>query len=75
MNQKESINEILLYSTHCPKCRILEAKLRQKGIRYTEINEMEKIVATGFRSVPLLSVNGTIMDFSSAIKWVNEYEN
>lgn len=66
---------IILYSTHCPKCIILERKLKEKGIGYTVETDMNAIEKTGFRTVPLLSVNGEIKEFSEAINWIREYED
>lgn len=65
------MEEIILYSTGCPKCHVLEAKLKQKGINYTEINDMDVMTEKGFMSVPVLEVNGTTMNFTQAIEWVN----
>ena len=58
--------EITLYSTGCPRCRVLEAKLKQKSVKYMEKN--------GISSVPCLGVNGEILDFGAAVKWVNGLE-
>ena len=33
--------DIKLYSTHCPKCIVLEKKLQQKNIPFEEINDVE----------------------------------
>ena len=61
-----------LYSTHCPKCQILEKKLSQKGIEYTEVNDMQSMLDMGLQSVPWLEVDGQILDFNQANKWINE---
>lgn len=66
------MGNIVLYSTGCPKCKILKKKLDDKGIKYEEVNEKEKIMAKGVLSVPWLEVNGDMMDFGKSIKWVNE---
>lgn len=62
----------ILYSTNCPKCQILEKKLAQKGIEYTEINDIQQMLDMGLKSVPWLEVNGQMMDFNQANKWINE---
>ena len=67
------MQDIVLYSTHCPKCRILETKLKQKGIKYTEENDVKKMLDMGLKSVPWLYVDGEMMDFGQANKWINEY--
>ena len=33
---------IKMYSTHCPKCKILETKLKQKNIEYEECTDISK---------------------------------
>ena len=66
------MGNIVLYSTGCPKCKILKKKLDDKGIKYEEVNEKEKIMAKGVLSVPWLEANGDMMDFGKSIKWVNE---
>ena len=37
---------ITLYTTHCPKCKVLEAKLTKKGIEYQEKTEKEYSLET-----------------------------
>ena len=63
---------ITLYSTNCPKCKVLEQKLTQKGVQFelcTDIDTMEK---KGFMMAPMLEIDGEIMDFGAAVKWINE---
>ncbi len=64
---------IKLYTTHCPKCKILEKKLKDKNINYEEINDTEIMLNKGFMTVPMLEVDGIIMDFTRANKWIREY--
>ena len=61
-----------LFSTGCPKCQILEKKLAQKGIEYVEINDVKQMLSKGLLSAPWLEVDGVMMDFSQANKWINE---
>lgn len=65
---------VKLYSTHCPKCIMLENKLKQKKIDYTLITDfdLDEIKAKGFSSMPLLEVGGEIMEFEKALPWVNK---
>ena len=32
--------ELILYTTHCPKCSVLEKKLAKKGLNYTEFTSI-----------------------------------
>ena len=63
--------KVILYSTHCPKCCVLEKKLRQKNIVYDEVNDIDIMRKKGFLSAPVLEVEGTSMDFKTANDWIN----
>ena len=65
---------IILYTTHCPKCRILEQKLKAKNIEYIEFTDVDKMIKMGFSVMPMLDVDGRIMDFATANKWINEFK-
>ena len=64
--------EVTLYTTHCPKCTVLEMKLSQKNIPYTQETSMEEMERLGILSVPMLKVNNKMLPFKRAIDWVNE---
>ena len=64
---------ITLYTTPtCPRCKILKTKLAQKGIQYEECMDEEKMQSMGILSVPVMSVDGQLLEFSEAVKYVNE---
>lgn len=65
---------VTFYSTHCPKCKVLEMKLKQKNINYTENDNVEEMLSLGIQSAPALSVDNKIYLFTDAIKWVNSQE-
>lgn len=64
---------VVLYSTGCPKCKILEAKLKTKNIEYSEITDSNTMLEMGLMSVPVLKVDGERMQFKQAVDWVNNY--
>lgn len=66
--------QIILYSTKCPKCSVLEKKLRQKNISYEEVNDVEIMKEKGYLTVPVLEVDGISMDFKQSVDWVNLLE-
>lgn len=66
--------EIVLYSTGCPKCRILETKLKQKNIKYDIVEDVDIIQKKGILSVPALEINGQLKNFSESFEWVNNIE-
>jgi deoxycytidylate deaminase len=63
---------ITLYSTHCPKCKILEKKLNDANIEYIVCDDREFMSQKGFDFMPVLEVDSQIMGFGEAVKWVNE---
>lgn len=63
---------VILYSTHCPKCNVLEKKLKASGIEYEEINDVNIMLEKGLKSAPNLEVDGQIMDFTQAANWIKE---
>lgn len=61
-----------LYSTKCPKCNILEKKLKEKNINYTEVNDIDAMLEMGLKEVPWLKVENKMLNFQEAVQWVNE---
>ena len=71
------MREIILYSTHCPKCQVLEKKLLVSGLTFKSVEDHDKIVEVakrgGFTMAPILEVSDVgLMGFADAVKWVNE---
>ena len=63
--------KVFLYSTHCPRCNVLEKKLQQKNISYEEINDVEIMEKKGYLSVPVLEVDDKSIKFKQAVDWIN----
>ena len=63
--------EVILYATHCPRCEVLEEKLKIKGTEYIEENSVEVMQEKGIMSVPVLEYNGELFDFGKAVKLIN----
>ena len=61
---------VTLYSTHCPKCKVLEMKLKQKNISYEEVTDIKVMEEKGFKSVPKLEIDGVVYDFKEATQWI-----
>lgn len=63
---------IKLFSTNCPKCKVLVMKLDKKNISYEVCTDMDEMMALGIKAAPMLQVDdNTLLDFNNAIKWVN----
>lgn len=65
------MDRIILYSTDCPKCKILKKKLDSAGINYEVEKDMTEVMSMGYTSAPLLKVNDNILEFSDAIKYIS----
>lgn len=62
---------VTLYSTGCPRCNVLKQKLDNKNIEYDVINDIDIMTEKGFETVPVLDVDGQIMQFKEATDWIN----
>lgn len=62
---------ITLFSTNCPKCKVLTMKLDKKGINYTKVEDVNTMLAKGIKTAPYLEVDNELMDFTQAVAWVN----
>lgn len=67
------MSTVNIYSTGCPKCNILIKKLKENGIDFNEYNQVDKLIDMGFKTAPILEVDGEMMEFGQAIRWVNNY--
>lgn len=65
---------IVLYSNGCPRCKILKQKLDEKNINYVLVDDVDKMIAFGMSTVPVLEVDGERMMFTDAVRWVNGQE-
>lgn len=73
------MDKIVLYSTHCPRCKVVAMKLQKKNIQFEEIyvnpdnpEEVQVMIDLGLKGAPGLMVNGKVMDFQESIKWIEE---
>ncbi len=64
--------EVILYTTHCPKCNILEKKMQIAGINYTVSEDVQKMLELGFKSAPVLTVDNEPYLFKEACLWVDD---
>jgi glutaredoxin-related protein len=66
------MNKVILYTTHCPKCRILEKKLQDKKVEYDTVEDVEEMKKIGISTVPVLSVpDKGNLQYLDAVKFVN----
>lgn len=61
---------VVLYSTGCPRCEMLEKLLNDKGITYELCTDEKEMIKKGFETVPMLEVDGEVMNYKDAVKFV-----
>lgn len=63
---------VRLFSTGCSKCIILTKKLDSAGITYEVFDDVDKMIEMGMTTVPMLEVDGKIMNFKEAVDWIKK---
>ena len=67
---------VKLYTTHCPKCKVLERKLDTLKINYEVCDNVDEVLhyaeENGLSTAPILEVDGVPFEFSEAIKVISE---
>lgn len=68
------MENIILYTTHCPKCNILEKKMKSNGINFVlnDTFDIKEMINKGFLSAPIVEIDGELMDFNKANAIINE---
>ena len=61
---------VIMYTTHCPQCKILEKMLNDKKIEYTQITDIDIMKSKGIQSVPYLEVEGELKNFKESMEWI-----
>ena len=65
------MNKITLYTTHCPKCKILAKKMDDKNIQYEVCDDVNIMQTKGIKSVPVLEVEENKMNYYDSVKYIN----
>lgn len=61
-----------LYTTGCPKCRILEEKMTKKELKFEKCENPKTMQDLGITSVPMLKCpDGSMLGYYDAVKLVN----
>ena len=62
---------VILYSTGCPKCKVLKSKLDSKGIKYDVVDDVDEMLRLGMTTVPCLGVDGKVLNFKESVDYIN----
>lgn len=63
---------VILYTTHCPKCNVLEKKLKMANVEYQTSEDIQEMLKLGFKSAPVLKVDDEIYLFKEACLWADD---
>lgn len=64
--------KIILYSNNCPCCKVLKTKLDEKKIGYELCSDVSAMLELGIKSVPMLSVNGQLLNYKESLVWAEK---
>lgn len=67
------MEKIILYTTHCPKCHVLEKKLNDLNLSFEICDDIKTMRAMKMLQAPMLAVNDELLDFSKAIAWLRTF--
>lgn len=62
------MSDVTLYSTGCPKCKVLEKKLSEIGVDFVINSNVDDMRELGFRQAPMLKVNNEIYNFFESME-------
>lgn len=65
------MNNVILYSNHCVKCDILKEILDNKNIKYIIEDNIEKLKELNFTHMPMLKMDGRILNFKEAFNYLS----
>lgn len=69
------MQNITVYSLpNCPRCMVLKTKLKHKDISYNLVSDEKVLEEKGITLVPVMAVNGELMNFTEAIAWIKEQQ-
>lgn len=62
---------VTLYSTNCPRCKVLEKKMERAGVAFEVNTSVDEMIALGMRQAPMLKVDDELLDFAAANAWLD----
>ena len=65
---------VTLYTIDCPKCKVLEMKLKSKNIKFETVKDISVMQDLGISTAPVLGVDGELLMFTEAINYINGRE-
>lgn len=62
-----------VYSTGCPQCKVLIAKLNEKTIPYEVVSDIDVMIKKGIQSVPVIETHSKLYPFKEALELIKEW--
>ena len=70
-------SEIVLYSTHCPKCNMIEMIFKNKKIEYTVEDNKEEVLKVAdennIKEIPFAKINDKMYTCEEIKSWIKEH--
>ena len=67
--------QITLYTNRCPGCEVLEAALKAASLDFETVTDTGQMLAMGMTHLPMLCVDGQMMNYPAALAWLKERTN
>ena len=67
------MNNVILFSNGCPRCKVLKQKLDDKQIKYTINEDFDELIENGLQTAPVLKVDDNYYQFGEAIKFIGDW--
>lgn len=67
-------NKVILYSSsECDRCKMVKKMLDFNNVSYDEVTDKQMMINLGFEQVPVLEVDGKIIEnFTSILVWLED---
>ena len=67
------MNNVILFSNGCPRCKVLKQKLDDKQIKYTINEDFDELIENGLQTAPVLKVDDNYYQFGEAVKFIGDW--
>jgi len=65
------MNEIILFTNDCLKCKILKEILDREKIKYTIEKNLKEIIDLNFKTIPILKFKDKYYNYLEAVNLIN----
>lgn len=70
------MQKVILYSNNCPKCKMLEMRLKQAKVDFSICTDLDTIInKKESDEMPFIEKDNSILNFKEAWEWATEVMN